>query len=99
VKVIDSEDHSWFLFEHEGHLYLDANCDLNAFGYSYMIQLNEAECKSYEAEGRKYLIELAREIHSSVPITLDTASTYKGRDVSDQLSELATDAIKDWQRK
>lgn len=96
MKVIDSENWAWLLFEHEGNLYLDAYCNMSAFGYTYMIQLNDQEQKKYEIGGREYLKKLAYDIHYSVPITKDTKSIYKGRDVSKLFSELATEAVKTW---
>jgi len=96
MKVIDSENWAWFLFEHDGGLYLDANCNMSAFGYTYMIQLNEQEQTQYKSSGREYLNKLAHDIHYSVPIAKDTTSIHKGRDVSKELSELATEAIKSW---
>lgn len=96
MKVIDSENWAWFLFEHEGSLFLDANCNMSAFGYTYMMELNEKEQKQYQDGGREYLSKLAHEIHYSVPIAKDTTSIYKGRDVSKELSELATEAVKTW---
>lgn len=96
MKVIDSENLAWFLFEHEGYLYLDANCNMSAFGYTYMILLNEDEKKQYEYGGHEYLNKLAYDIHYSMPIAKDTSSIYKGRDVSKELSELANEAVKAW---
>ncbi|NRA23003.1 MAG: hypothetical protein HRU08_00700 [Oleispira sp.] len=96
MKVIDSENWAWFLFEHGGNLYLDANCNMSAFGYTYMIELNADEQKLYQDAGREYLNKLAHDIHYSVPIAKDTTSIYKGRDVSKELSELATEAVKTW---
>ena len=96
MKVIDSETWAWFLFEHEGNLFLDANCNMSAFGYTYMIELNEEERKQYQDGGREYLNKLAHDIHYSVPIAKETTSIYKGRDVSKEFSELATDAVKTW---
>ena len=94
MKVIDTENLAWFLFEHEESLYLDANCNMSAFGYTYMIQLNEQERKQYESYGRDYLNKLAHDTHYSVPIAKDTTSIYKGRDVSIELFELAAEAVK-----
>lgn len=96
MKVIDSENLAWFLFEHEGILYLDANCNMSAFGYSYMIELDEQEREGYQSVGRDYLNKLAYDIHYSCPIAKDTLSIYKGRDVSNELSDLATLAVKTW---
>lgn len=96
MKVVDYENWAWFLFEHEGRLYLDANCNLSSFGYTYMIELNDEELALYARKGRAYLATLAHDIHYSVPIAKDTTSKYKGRDVSNQLSDLATDAVTTW---
>lgn len=96
MKVVDFENWAWFLFEHEGQMYLDANCNMSAFGYSYMIQLNEEEVKSYKVGGRDYLDKLAYDIHYTVPIAKNTTSIYKGRDVSRQFSQLALEAVEKW---
>lgn len=96
MNVLDTEDHSWFLFEHGGDLYLEVNCNLSAIGYSYMIRLNEFERESYRKGGHEFIGELAREIDYSVPVLPDSASVYKDRRVPDQLSDLATDAVKAW---
>ncbi|WP_346839369.1 hypothetical protein [Microbulbifer sp. SAOS-129_SWC] len=96
MKVVDFENWAWFLFEHEGQMYLDANCNMSAFGYTYMIQLNEEELKSYKIGGREYLSKLAHDIHYTVPIAKNTTSIYKGRDVSKQLSQLALEAVEAW---
>ncbi len=55
MRVIDTEEQWWFLFEHEDVLYLDANCNHSFLDYTYMIKLNEAELNLYQSEGREYL--------------------------------------------
>ncbi len=96
MKIIDTESGAWFLFEHEGSLYLDVNCNVRAFGYTYMIKLNEEELNLYQSGGRAYLGELAHDIHYSAPIAKDTKSIYQGRDVTNELSELSTEAVQAW---
>lgn len=96
MKVIDTESWTWFLFEHAGNLYLDAYCNISAFGYTYMIQLNDDEIEKYNTRGRDYLGELAHDIHYSVPIKEGSASAYRGRDVSSGFSSLASEAVKSW---
>ncbi len=96
MKVIDFEAWAWFLFEHEGRLYLDVHCNMSFFSYTYMIELNDDELAQCKTIGREYLGKLAHDIHYSVPIAKDTLSDYKGRDVSRQLSGLATQAVKRW---
>ena len=93
MKVIDTENWAWFLFEHEGHLYLDAYCNMSAFGYTYMIQLNDEERAFYAEGGHEYLNQLAHDIHYSVPIAAATKSKFKGRDVSKSFSGMATEAV------
>ena len=96
MKVIDTENWAWFLFEHEGHLYLDAYCNMSAFGYTYMIQLNDEERAFYAEGGHEYLNQLAHDIHYSVPIAAATKSKFKGRDVSKSFSGMATEAVQVW---
>ncbi len=96
MKVIDTECWAWFLFEHEGDLYLDANCNMSALGYTYMIRLNEDELESYKNGGHEYLNQLAYDIHYSVPIAKDSGSIYKGRDVSGEYSEMTAEAVGLW---
>lgn len=98
MRVIDSENWAWFLFEHEGYWYLDANCNMSAFGYTYMIKLNDEERDAYKAGGREYLSRLAHDIHYSVPIAADTRSKYKGRDVSKTFAEMTTEAVRAWRQ-
>lgn len=98
MKVIDSENWAWFFFEHQGELYLDANCNMSAFSYSYMVQLNDTEHTLYKAGGREYLSKLAHDIHYSVPIAKDSVSPYKGRDVTIEFSESTTEAVRVWKK-
>ncbi|WP_392385184.1 hypothetical protein [Marinomonas primoryensis] len=37
MKAADYENWAWFLFEHQSDFYLDAPCNMSAFGYTYMI--------------------------------------------------------------
>lgn len=50
--MLDHEPQSWFLFQAKGALYLKANCNHGAFGYSFMIRLTAAEVQRYRDEGR-----------------------------------------------
>lgn len=65
--------------EHRGHLYLNVNCNMSAFCYSYVIQLNHQELQNFESGGREYLNHLAHDIHYFVPIAkvIHKATTYK----------------------
>lgn len=96
MNVIDSEKQAWFLLEHEGNLYFDVNCSMGAFGYSYMIRLNDQEQIRYQMAGREYLHKLADDIHGSVPLAENASSMYQGRHVSKNFSQMATSAIKTW---
>ncbi|MCB1624854.1 MAG: hypothetical protein KDI32_09725 [Pseudomonadales bacterium] len=96
MLVIDHEPHSWFLFEHEEKLFLDANCSHSFLGYSFMIELHEDECSKYRQYGRGYLTELAQSIHNSVPILKDSKSIYKGRDVTQHYLGLTQSALQAW---
>ncbi|CAG9296971.1 hypothetical protein [Celerinatantimonas diazotrophica] len=96
MKVIDTEEQRWFLFEHEKKLYLDANCSHSFLSYTYMIELNESELKLYQLEGRAFLNRLCHDIHYSVPIAKESQSAFKGRDVTQQFSKLASEALAKW---
>lgn len=96
MKVIDYQEQEWFLFEHDGKLYLDANCNHSFIGYSFMIELNEDERKLYKVGGHEYLSRLAYEIHYSAPIVVDSTSAFKGRDETKILGDLATEAVRIW---
>jgi len=79
MQVLDHEPQSWFLFEANGELYLDANCNHGAFGYSFMIRLTTAEVQRYRDAGRDYLSWLAQDIHNGAPILSAILSPYKTR--------------------
>jgi hypothetical protein len=99
MKVIDHQHAAWFLFEHEGELYLDANCSHSAFSYCYMIQLSAEELAEYKIGGHEYLSKLAYDIHYSAPAVKGSTSKYIGRDVSSQLSEQSSAAVKSWRNQ
>lgn len=94
MKFLDMEPWAWMLFEHQGDLYLDANCCMSAFGYTYMIKLNQEELAKYQREGRKYLDWLAHDIHYTVPISRESTSIYRDRRVSKEIQTLAMEAAK-----
>lgn len=98
MKVIDCENQLWFLFEHQGKLLLDCNCNHSAFGYSYMIELNAKELAAYKEGGHVYLSTLAHDIHESAPILEKSNSQYKGRDLSSVYSELSLEAVRAWRQ-
>tara|TARA_R110000868_G_scaffold86450_1_gene242497 strand:+ start:476 stop:793 length:318 start_codon:yes stop_codon:yes gene_type:complete len=96
MRVIDHQEQEWFLFEHEGKLYLDANCNHSFVGYSYMIELDDSERMLYESGGHDYLSKLAYDIHYSAPIVIGSQSNYIGRDETKSLGDLATEAVRSW---
>ena len=96
IKVIDHEPQTWFLFQSDNLLLLDANCNHGAFGYSYMIELSADEVAEYKNGGHDYLSKLAFEIQYSAPVAKGSNSKYIGRDVSKKYSEQAMVAIKEW---
>ncbi|QYK08374.1 hypothetical protein [Shewanella mangrovisoli] len=99
MRVVDTENRAWFLFEHEGEFYLDANCSMSAFGYHYLIPLNEQESVRYRDMGRAYLKQLAYDIHDSVPIAENSRSIYRGRDQSREFEPLTRRAILLWRER
>ena len=96
MKVLDQEPWAWTLFEKDNSYFLDANCNHSAFGYSFMIELNEAEMSEFKKIGRNYLNKLAYDIHYSAPIHKDSKSIYKGRDVAAKYTEECSKAFQEW---
>lgn len=45
MRVVDFEDRTWFLLEHENKRYIDVNSNQSAFGFSILINLNKSEEK------------------------------------------------------
>ncbi|CAJ0720565.1 hypothetical protein LMG6871_03983 [Ralstonia edaphis] len=97
MQVLDHEPQNWFLFEADGELYLDANCNHGAFGYSFMIRLTTAEVQRYRDDGRGYLSWLADDIHNSAPILSDSSSPYQTRKASQDEESQASAALAAWQ--
>ncbi|WP_343547201.1 hypothetical protein [Ralstonia sp.] len=97
MQVLDHEPQRWFLFEANGALYLDANCNHGAFGYSFMIRLTAAEVQRYRDEGRDYLSWLAEDIHNSAPILSASSSPYRTRKASQEEEAQARTAFAGWQ--
>ena len=97
MQVLDHEPHSWFLFEADGALYLDANCNHGAVGYSFMVRLTAVETRRYRDEGRGYLNWLAQDIHNGAPILSASTSLYKSRKASEDEQVQASAALSAWQ--
>lgn len=96
MKVIDHDPQAWFLLRDKDALYLDVNCNHSAFGYSWMIELNEDELNRYASEGRAFLNQLAQSIQYSAPIVIGSTSPYKNRDVSKEHSVATVEAVQQW---
>ena len=94
VEVIDQEPRSWFLLQESDSLFLDVNCSLSAFGYSWLIRLNSDERAEYRARGHVYLDELAESVHFSAPAAADTTSPYKHRDCTREYGARVLAAVK-----
>lgn len=97
MNVIDHEPHSWFLFDENGELFLDASCEHGAVGYSVLIQLNYEEVSKYSKEGRSYLNSLALQIHESAPGVIGSWSPYKSRNLTPLRKKDVMNAVRRWQ--
>jgi len=96
MEVLDAKDYSWILLQKGESLYLDANCNHSAFGYTFMIELSAKEREQYAARGREYLDWLAHDIHYTAPIFKESRSIYRGRDVSEKYRDEMMAAVKKW---
>ena len=98
MKVISHEPRHWFLFQKGDSLFLDGNYNHSAFGYEFMIKLNEQEVERYKLEGKKYINTLVNSIQKSCPIHKDSKSVFIGRRVTAEISNEAHKAFKKWQK-
>ncbi|KQT51590.1 hypothetical protein ASG47_01485 [Devosia sp. Leaf420] len=96
MKVLDHEPYAWFLLEHEGALYLDAHCSHSFFDYSVLIKLSAEECGQFETLGRDYIGRLAYDIHYSAPAALGSTSPFRSRNLTRELGDAVSAAVKDW---
>jgi hypothetical protein len=99
ITVKDSQPWHWYLLQEGESLFLDANCNHSFIGYNFTIELNEAERERFAVVGRNYLTDLANQIQNEVPILKESRSNFKGRNVSDELSERITEAILLWNNR
>ncbi|MBN2143839.1 MAG: hypothetical protein JW774_04360 [Candidatus Aureabacteria bacterium] len=99
MEVIDYEDYCWYLLKHDGKLFLDGNYNHSAFGYDFMIQLNETEEQVFKEKGRDYIHGLYHEIQYSAPILKDSKSEFKNRKVPKEFAVLAGKACEVWNKK
>ena len=99
MEVVATSPHAWFLFKEADALFLDVECNHSAFGYSWMIELNEYEFERYASEGSSFLDQLAQSIQFSAPVVKDSKSPYKKRDVSKQHYDATMEAVRQWKSK
>jgi hypothetical protein len=97
MRIIACEPDSWFLFENEGSLLFNVNCNYGPVGYDFTIELTIEEKKEFKIKGKHFLQSLANLIDYSTPISRDSASPYKGRSVDERYSALMAELIREWQ--
>jgi hypothetical protein len=96
--VLDHEPQFWFLLRTTSGLLLDVACSHSAFGYSFLMQLNEDEVRGYEAGGHRYLNDLARAVNFSAPGVKGSSSSYKDRNIHRLHADAVTEAVLTWRR-
>lgn len=67
MKVLDYREGVWYLLEKQQEFFLDVQCDLRHYSYSWNIKLDLKEILEYRAKGIKSLDDLAEKIYSSQP--------------------------------
>jgi len=98
LRVIDHEPHHWFLLQAAHGLLLDIACSHSAFGYSFLMQLNEDEVRAYERDGHRYLSELSGAVQFSAPGVRDSSSPYKDRNIHLEHADTVTEAVLAWRK-
>ncbi|MEO9338443.1 hypothetical protein ABFT80_13455 [Mesorhizobium sp. SB112] len=101
MKILDHQEHAWFLLEEDGQLYLDAFCSHSFFDYTVLISLNADEAAAYRKIGRTYLDRLAHDIHYSAPAVTGSKSPYKHRNLTvpaTREDNSVKEAIAEWRK-
>ena len=99
MDVVDTRPHGWFLLGEGDRLFLDMNCNHNAYGYSVLLELSPEERKDFESRGRVALDELAEAVQNSVPLLAASQSPYRERDLEKLRGDDVTDAVFRWRRE
>ena|SRR5215472_16925725 len=93
MTVLDYEDYGWFLLSKEERLFLDVNCNHSFVGYSFLIELDEAEVRQYRQEGRDFIVRLADRVQHSGPGVRGSKSEFKNRGVENVYGKEVVAAI------
>ncbi|MGF7146684.1 hypothetical protein FHS96_000293 [Sphingomonas zeicaulis] len=99
MTVVDHAPHHWFLLEQDGRHYLDVNCNHGAVGYSWLVALDDAECRAWRSEGRIAMDRLATAIERSAPGARGSNSPYAARDLSTALGPQVSAAVAAWRAR
>lgn len=87
---------TWFLYEEDQALYLEALCSHSAADYIFIIEMSPKEQCEYKKSGAKYLDWLAHEIHYSAPGVIGNKSIYMERRATSECYEKTKMASKLW---
>jgi len=98
MDVIDNAPHGSFLLSEGDQLFLDINCNHNAFGYSVLLELSETERADLETHGRPALDELAAAVQDSAPILENSHSPYRDRDLEKSRGHEVFEAVYRWRK-
>jgi len=98
MDVVDTRPHGWFLLSEGDKLFLDINCDHNAFGYTVLLELSPEEREDFETRGRLALDELAEAVQYSAPAARESTSPYRERDLEKVRGGEVSEAVDRWRR-
>jgi hypothetical protein len=87
MTVIDFHPQSWFFLKNDTEYFIDVNCNHSAFGFSLLIQLNQAEIDDYNENGKEFLLNFANDIQYYA------LTKYTKRQISGEIEKAVQSAI------
>lgn len=93
MELVSEKQWAWHLFRDDNRFFLKTNCSAGPLGYSWTIELSQAEFKQYARQGEEFISQLADAIHNSAPAARETKSPYKARAVLKEIEQKMTECL------
>lgn len=94
MELVAEKQWAWHLFRDDNRFFLKTNCSAGSLGYSWTIELSQAEVEQYAQQGEKFISQLAEVIYNSVPVARETKSSYKARSVPKEIEQKMIECMK-----
>jgi hypothetical protein len=93
MRVVEHGPDAWVLYAEGQALFVEVNCQRDAFAHSVLLRLNAEETRAYGMGGRLFLDDLAQWVRSA-EAAVD--GPYRKRDVAGLYSDKIAGAMEDW---